>query len=215
MGDKPSDSYRAIAPWYDILIEPLNRKLKHMMLRFAPPEPGAVVLDVGCGTGTLLELYLKADCEPWGLDASQAMLAVARQRLGDQAQLRDGDATAMPFPDGRFDWVSFSMVLHEMSPATRLAVLAEAERVLRPEGRILVVDYHAAPVRRVQGWLLKGVTTAIERMAGGDHWAGYRHFMAHGAMNGLAAEAGLQVERQRVVGDGNLAITVLRSGESP
>ncbi|MBW2455650.1 MAG: class I SAM-dependent methyltransferase [Deltaproteobacteria bacterium] len=210
MSNQQRDSYQAIARWYDILIEPLNRKLKLMMLRFARPEPGAVVLDVGCGTGTLLELYLDAGCEAWGLDASQAMLAVARRRLGDRAQLRDGDATAMPFPDERFDWVAFSMVLHEMSPDTRLAVLAEARRVLRRQGHILVVDYHDAPVRRAQGWLLKGMTTAIERMAGGDHWAGYRHFMAHGAMDGLAADAQLEVERQRVVGDGNLAISVLR-----
>ncbi|RLB60276.1 MAG: hypothetical protein DRI90_14095 [Deltaproteobacteria bacterium] len=214
MTSQPTDPYQAIARRYDTFIDPMNRKLKRMMLQFAPPEPGAVVLDVGCGTGTLLELYAAADCEVWGIDASPAMLAVARKRLGRQARLHDGDATAMPYPEGRFDWVVFTFVLHEMALDTRLGVLAEAKRVLHPEGRILVVDYHTGPLGFPRGWLLKGFTTIIERAAGGDHWAGYRHFMAHDAIDGLAAQAGLLIERQRVVGWGNLAISVLHPDRS-
>jgi ubiquinone/menaquinone biosynthesis C-methylase UbiE len=209
MSRQPTDPYQAIAPRYDTFIEPLNRKLKRFALRYAPPEPGAVVLDVGCGTGTLLELYRAAGCELWGIDGSAAMLAQARKRLGHQAHLHEADATAMPYPEGRFDWVVFTFVLHEMAVETRLGVLAEAKRVLHPEGRILVVDYHGGPLRFPRGWLTKGLVTAIERAAGGAHWAGYRHFMAHGAMDGLAPEAGLAIERQRVVGWGNFAISVL------
>ncbi len=209
MTSQQRDPYQSMARWYDTLIEPMNRKLKRVMLRFAPPEPGAVVLDVGCGTGTLLELYAAAGSEVWGIDTSPAMLEVARKRLGSQAQLHDGDATAMPYPEGQFDWVVLTFVLHEMAPQTRSSVLEEAKRVLHPSGRILVVDYHLAPLPFPRGWLLKGLIVAIERAAGGAHWAGYRHFMAHGAMDGLAAEAGLVIERQRVLGKGNLAISVL------
>ena len=215
MSNPQPDPYRAVARWYDILIEPLNRKLKGMMLRFVPPERGEVVLDVGCGTGVLLERYLDAGCEVWGLDMSSAMLAQARRRLGARAELHEGDARAMPFPDDRFDWVAFSFVLHEMVPDMRLAVLAEARRVVRPAGHIVAIDYHDEPQGTARGWLLKASTIAIERVAGGDHWASYRHYMAHGAVVGLADQADLELVRQRVVGHGNLAITVLRRPASP
>jgi len=204
------DSYRFVARWYDHVIEPLNRKLKSIALRVAPPLPGARVLDVGCGTGTMLELYRAAGCQLWGLDASPAMLRVARHRLGDAAELCHGDAASMPYEDEFFDWVVLTLMLHELSVAPRAAILAEVARVVAPTGRVLIVDYADGSIRSARGYLLKGLITVIERIAGGEHWKGYRHWLQSGAAAVHGPSAGLEVVSERLLGDGNLAVTVLR-----
>ena len=70
------------------------------------PVKGALILDVGCGTGTNLNLYQKAGCKVCGIDSSLAMIDIAREKLGQRAELRIGDASQMPYPDDLFDLVT-------------------------------------------------------------------------------------------------------------
>ncbi len=100
------------------------------------------VLDVGTGTGRLLELLAPRMGAGLGVDASRAMLALARVRLADAAfshcQFRLADMCALPLADACFDLVVLQMVLHYAeAPAL---VVAEAARVLAPGGRLVVVD---------------------------------------------------------------------------
>ncbi len=100
------------------------------------------VLDVGTGTGRLLELLAPRIGAGLGVDASRAMLALARVRLADAAyahcQFRLADMCALPLADASYDLVVLQMVLHYAeAPA---AVLVEAARVLAPGGRLVVVD---------------------------------------------------------------------------
>ena len=206
--------YEIIATLYDPIFEPLSRVLKDVGASMCPPQPGLDVLDVGCGTGTMLERYVVGGCRVAGVDASAAMLEVARQRLGPSGRLILGDASVMPFDDDAFDLVTFTMVLHELDPGTRAAVVREALRVLRPGGQMLVIDYHVGPLLFPRGWLQRGFTTFVERIAGRAHYRGFRHFVTHGAIPGLAAAHGLRVEARRVMAQGNFAIFVLRHGRS-
>ena len=100
------------------------------------------VLDVGTGTGRLLELLAPRIGIGLGVDASRAMLALARVRLADAAfahcQFRLADMCAMPLADASFDLVVLQMVLHYAE--TPALVVAEAARVLAPGGRLVVVD---------------------------------------------------------------------------
>src|SRR6185436_2445719 len=68
-------------------------------------EPGGLVLDVGCGVGAFLRLVAERGGRPCGIDASQALLDVARSRLPD-ADLRHGDMEALPYADDSFDLVT-------------------------------------------------------------------------------------------------------------
>ena len=110
------------------------------------PERGiGRVLDIGTGTGRLLELLAPRVSAGLGVDASRAMLALARARLAqaDLAHLavRQADMYRLSLPDRAYDLVVLQMVLHYADDPA--AVLAEAARVLAPGGRLVVVDLAA------------------------------------------------------------------------
>jgi ubiquinone/menaquinone biosynthesis C-methylase UbiE len=101
-------------------------------------------LDVAVGTGRNLPLYGE-DVEVVGIDLSPKMLEVARRRaaeLGREADLREGDAERLPFPDASFDTVVCTLAVCAMPDRDR--ALAEMHRVVRPGGRLLLLD-HAEP----------------------------------------------------------------------
>jgi ubiquinone/menaquinone biosynthesis C-methylase UbiE len=99
------------------------------------------VLEVAVGTGRNLPGY-PAEVTLTGIELSPAMLAIARQRaadLGREADLRDGDAQRLPFDDASFDTVLCALSLCTIpSPA---AAVGEMRRVLRPGGRLLLLDH--------------------------------------------------------------------------
>jgi ArsR family transcriptional regulator len=101
------------------------------------------LLDLGTGTGRLLELFAPLYARAIGVDASPAMLAVARANLDraglTNAQVRLGDIQHLPFGRNSFDVVTIHQVLHYLGEPER--AIAEAARVLRPGGRLLIVDF--------------------------------------------------------------------------
>lgn len=108
-------------------------------------EPLGALLDVGTGTGRMAELLSPGAGQVTALDKSPEMLRIARARLqtlpAGKIDLVQGDFTALPFARAAFDTVLFHQVLHYAQDPG--AVLAEAARVLRPGGRIAVVDLAA------------------------------------------------------------------------
>ncbi len=108
------------------------------------------VLEIGVGTGLNLPLY-DPDVRLTGLDLSPGMLAEARRRaadLGIDADLREGDAQAIDFPKDRFDTVVFSFCLCSIPDDRRAA--AEGHRVLKPGGRMLLIEHVRSPSRIVR-----------------------------------------------------------------
>jgi ubiquinone/menaquinone biosynthesis C-methylase UbiE len=204
----PPDPYRRIARYYDRIIEPMNVGLRSIGLAMHPPAPGMSVLDVGCGTGAHLAHYVDEGCRGFGIDASPAMLSRARERLGDRADLRLGSATELPFEDGSFDLVLAATLIHEMAPETHQTALGEIGRVLREDGRVLVIDFHAGSLRFPKGWWRRAVSVATELAAGRTHYRHYRAFMAAGGIPGLIADR-FGVEQEKVVAGGNIGLYLL------
>jgi ubiquinone/menaquinone biosynthesis C-methylase UbiE len=106
-------------------------------------KPIRALLDLGTGTGRMLELFANDIQRGLGLDLSLDMLALARERL-DRAGLkhcsvRHGDIYDLALPRDSFDVVIIHQVLHFLDDSAR--AIREAARVLRPGGRILVVDF--------------------------------------------------------------------------
>jgi len=146
------------------------------------------VLEVAVGTGRNLPFYPDG-VRLTGVDWSPAMLAIARDRaaaLERRADLRQGDAQALDFPDGSFDTVLCALGLCAI-PDDRRAV-TEMARVLRPGGRLLLVDHVAASARALRAvqWLYERITIPLA----GEHFR--RRPLVHVQELGFLVE-----ERQR------------------
>jgi ubiquinone/menaquinone biosynthesis C-methylase UbiE len=132
------------APSYDWLFPSVFYRAVHKRLLESVdlPKP-ANVLDIGCGTGRLLERLATQfpDLQGTGLDLSSNMLRIARQSNRHRPRLIyiQGKAESLPFADGQFDAV-FSTIsfLHYLEPKQ---VLSEIVRVLSPSGRFYLVDF--------------------------------------------------------------------------
>lgn len=105
--------------------------------------PFQAMLDLGTGTGRLLELFAPQFVRGVGIDMSREMLAIARANF-DRAELtnvqvRHGDVYAPPVERESFDLITIHQVLHYLDDPAR--VIAEAARLLRPGGRLIIVDF--------------------------------------------------------------------------
>jgi ubiquinone/menaquinone biosynthesis C-methylase UbiE len=125
------------------------------------------VLEVAIGTGLNLPLY-SPDVHLTGIDLSPAMLEIAQKRaaeIGRQADLREGDAHNLPFDGGSFDTVVCTFSLCNIPDVDR--AVAEMERVLRPGGRLVLVDHIRSGSKPVF-WVQKLIEFFSKRIDG-DH----------------------------------------------
>ncbi|MFF5209554.1 methyltransferase domain-containing protein [Streptosporangium sp. NPDC000396] len=109
------------------------RALSYELLGLAP---GTRVVDVGCGAGRAVGEMTERGVKAIGVDASEQMIVAARQRMPD-ADLRVGDAYALPFQDGEVAGYRAEKLYHELDDSAR--ALGEARRVLAPGGRIVLI----------------------------------------------------------------------------
>jgi ArsR family transcriptional regulator len=118
------------------------RAIEEALLARLPPGPLGRVLDIGCGTGRMLELLSPRAASALGIDLSRRMLALARGRIAERGlancAVRQADMGRIPAPDAGFDLVVLCMVLHYADDPA--AVLAEAARVTAPGGAVAVID---------------------------------------------------------------------------
>jgi ubiquinone/menaquinone biosynthesis C-methylase UbiE len=168
-----ADPYAKSAKKYDIFVERITTSLRQIGMQVYPPREGMLVLDVGCGTGTNLNLYQKAGCKVFGIDTSPAMLKEAKNKLGKQAKLQLDSASEMCYPDKYFDLVIGMLSLHEMHRDIRLQVINEMIRVLKQNGFILLIDYHPGSTSFPKGWMYKALIYFIEIVAGREHFRNF------------------------------------------
>lgn len=144
--DRVRTYYERFAHRYDRSVRFWERVLSmEAGRRWAASRASGDVLEIGVGTGLNLPFY-GPDVRLTGVDLSPAMLAEARRRavaLGRDADLREADAQALEFPSDRFDTVLFSLSLCSI-PDDRRAV-AEGVRVLKPGGRMLLLEHVRSP----------------------------------------------------------------------
>jgi len=161
---KVHDLFSRIAPRYDLINDlqsfGLHRHWKRRVIQLAHPQPGQRALDLCCGTGDLALALARHGVQVTGLDFTESMLEVARSRassLQNQAPAAvlhasrithhtsppphfvHGDAQRLPFPDNSFDIVTVGYGLRNL--AHWETGLREMQRVAKPRGRLVVLDF--------------------------------------------------------------------------
>ncbi|HET7060652.1 MAG TPA: class I SAM-dependent methyltransferase [Nitrosospira sp.] len=136
-------SYTLIAPLYDALLATAGTGLRAASLEQLPKEGNGNILISGIGTGLDIP-YLPPGHRYTGLDITEAMLQRAKARIGTlDLDLVQGDSTTLPFADECFDHVVLHLIL-AIVPDAR-ACLKETARVLKPGGKVLILDKFLKP----------------------------------------------------------------------
>lgn len=144
----PAFHFRWLTPWYDRFMAGLfpEQRFRGDLIAQARLQTGQRVLDLGCGTGTLLLMIGTAapGVEVAGLDVDAEVLAIACAKIkeaGTGGLLEQGNAVALPFADASFDRVFASLMLHHLEREDKRRALGEVFRVLKPGGELHVVDF--------------------------------------------------------------------------
>jgi demethylmenaquinone methyltransferase / 2-methoxy-6-polyprenyl-1,4-benzoquinol methylase len=230
--DRVKDLFAAIAGRYDVINDlqsfGLHRYWKRRLLKLANGRRGERALDLCCGTGDVTLALAHQGLAATGLDFSEPMLAIARQRQQAQTaksqpagavQFLRGDAQQIPFPDESFDVVTISYGLRNLADIER--GLREMLRVARPGGRVLVLDFGKpdnAVWRAIYFGYLRWLVPLLGRFFCGDpetHAYILESLTHYAAQRGVAAKMGeLGFRGTRVV---NLmgGIMSINYGEKP
>jgi demethylmenaquinone methyltransferase/2-methoxy-6-polyprenyl-1,4-benzoquinol methylase len=170
--------FDSVAKKYDIMNDlmsgGLHRAWKAYTVAVANLKEGDRALDIAGGTGDLARAFARR-VGPTGCvvhtDINEAMLRVGRDRLLDEGLVLPTticDAEKLPFATGRFDLVSVAFGLRNMTH--KELALAEMNRVLRPGGRLLVLEFSkiAAPLRKAYDWYSFNVLPRVGQLVAGD-----------------------------------------------
>ena len=159
-----------LVPTYDahmrITMLGRERALRETTVNLAQVKPGDSLLEIGCGTGSLT-LAAKRRAGPsgkaFGLDLIPGMIELSRRKAAkanEEIAFQVGGIDDIPFPESQFDVVMCSLMIFLMSEKTRRKGLAEIYRVLKPQGRLLVLDL-ATPAQPVQKAIAKALFGGI------------------------------------------------------
>ncbi|HYE03728.1 MAG TPA: bifunctional demethylmenaquinone methyltransferase/2-methoxy-6-polyprenyl-1,4-benzoquinol methylase UbiE [Phycisphaerales bacterium] len=165
----------------------LDRRWRRVAARAAGVGPGDRVLDAACGTGDLtLELARARPREVVGVDFTPEMLELARRKLAARpadprttVSFRAGDALALDFPDASFDAATIGFGLRNVAEPVR--ALAELARVLRPGGRVVVLEFTTPPgrlARWVNAVYCRRVMPVTATLIAHDRTGAYRYLPA-------------------------------------
>ena len=174
----PALRFNLLTSLYDPLMRLTMREstFKNRLIRETAVTEGQRILDLGCGTATLT-IQLKMRCPEAriiGVDGDAHALALAKRKAkrdNVHLELDEGDATALPYADGRFDKIVSSLLFHHLSPTGKRLALKEALRTLTPHGELFIADWGKPNswIARAAFWgvqILDGFSNTADNVAG-------------------------------------------------
>lgn len=144
----PALSYDFLTPLYDFFVELLGygKKERVKVINLLELKAGDKLLDVGCGTGTLLTLAKErySDTDMIGIDIDPKVLGIARkktQKANLKIEYMEASSAKLPFRDESFNVVVSSLVFHHLPTDIKIQTIKEIYRVLKRNGRFLLADF--------------------------------------------------------------------------
>ena len=144
----PALSFRFLTPFFDFIQKYIVRDVRYKtrLIEQANIQPGQIVLDLGCGTGTLAIMAKAAQpgAEVTGLDADPEMLKMAIDKSSEQkiiVKFDEGFTNKLPYPNASFDRVLSSIMIHHLKTPEKEATAREVFRVLKPGGELHIIDF--------------------------------------------------------------------------
>ncbi|MCG8440690.1 MAG: metalloregulator ArsR/SmtB family transcription factor [Caulobacterales bacterium] len=190
-----AEYFRAVAGEWDRIraLHLPEAEVEEAMRAAAGEGPFELMIDVGTGSGRILQVFADRATRGVGVDLSHEMLNVARHNLEEaglvNCSVRHADLYALPFPDKSADLATIHMVLHYLDDPA--GAVAEAARVARPGGAVVIVDFAAHDLEALR-----------------DHHAHRRLGFADEEVAGWAAQAGLAPEPPRALAPKSEGLTV-------
>lgn len=173
----PALRHEALTPAYDFLIRLTmpEARFKQELIDAAAIDTEQRILDVGCGTGTLLLMIAERhpDVLLAGVDPDPRVLQRAQRKIaqsGRSVALRQASATALPYAPESFDLVLSSLVFHHLTCAEKLQAMREIHRVLAPGGELHLGDFGEPDTRAMR--IASFLTEKIGREHVADNFAG-------------------------------------------
>jgi len=163
---------------YDPILYFALKNIRQDIIRLIPNRD-ARILDLCCGTGDQLKKLSDAGFNNLtGVDLSTEMLKVARRgnKIGN---LMESDVQHTGLPGASFDIIIISLAVHEKSARMQKNMLAEAKRLLAPEGQLILVDFSLDDQAKMIGKIAAGM---IERLAGKEHYRNFKTYVNKGGM---------------------------------
>jgi ubiquinone/menaquinone biosynthesis C-methylase UbiE len=165
----PALRFDRLTPLFDpvVALTARERAVKSEVIRLAGLQEDDAVLDIGCGTGTLAIAAASSGAagDVVGLDADSAILRRARAKAsaaGAEVRFDEAFSNQMPYEDARFDVLLSTFFFHHLRDVDKRSTIAEALRVLKPAGRLVIGD-----VGRPQGPLMRLAVAATVQLFDG------------------------------------------------
>jgi demethylmenaquinone methyltransferase/2-methoxy-6-polyprenyl-1,4-benzoquinol methylase len=219
--DEALELFRGLPRGYDrmgaLLSFGQDPRWRHALVAAVDPRPGQRILDVATGTGMVAAQLARCGARVVGLDQSEEMLSVARRRFdarpGTQVELVVGEAEQLPFADAEFDALTFTYLLRYVDDPA--ATLRELARVVRPGGRIGMVEFgvpDAAWARPLWRLYTRAGLPTLGRIAG-RAWVDVGKFLGP-SIEGFYAKHPLErvAELWRAAGIGAVAVRRMSFG---
>ncbi len=191
---------------YENIVDPLFKNVRQSIIDFSGMKAGDSALDVCCGTGAQVIEYGKRGINAVGIDLDENMLAFAFKNKAllkmENIAFYQADATALPFSDNSFDFVSVSFALHDKPPDVRSAVVSEMKRVVKPGGVVLLIDFNIPLPHNIWGI----GANIVECLAGGSHYQGFKDYKANGGLLKIIEEHRVTSEKTGYFKSGMVAV---------
>ncbi len=193
---------------YDPILYFALKNIRQDIIRLIPNHD-ARILDLCCGTGDQLKKLSDAGFNNLtGVDLSTEMLKVARK--GNKiANLLKCDVQHTGLPDASFDIIIISFAVHEKPAPMQNNMLAEAKRLLAPDGQLFLVDFSLDDQAKMISKVAAGM---IERMAGKEHYRNFKSYVNKGGMCPVIQDS-FKIEQQIRHARGVISIWIVTAKE--